>query len=458
MIEINGYEIGRLLGTGAFGETYKAKKNGTTVALKLIREEAIQRDVDVRRFQREVRAIQKAVGQNVVRLLDSGMGRLGNEIRYYIALEYLEGKNLAETFKDANFKFNDPILKSILLQTINGLETVHGQNIIHRDLKPANIFFTNDSLIKLLDFGLVKMLDYTTLTIRPGQPIGTPLYIAPEILLARTVDYRADFYSLGVLIYYLTTNEYPFYADTPFELYARVINEPPRSPTKYNSKISSDFENLILRLLSKEPYQRFNSHEELKNAIEDIDFHVSKSKKLSVASQRTYPKKWFFNVMHNEGSEVRNFIENGGELQGVLYPAHFLPKYRATLKLLQEHNIHYIIDPSTPKFAYSTFAKTKGLVELPYLPDRNTVLAPSGLGTIDKLQKYAKGCIDWQIYWKSSGLVAPYHFCRNLDSEWLDVDIKLLEESVSYVKKQNYMFPVLAGICLGHRTLYEFPK
>lgn len=449
MLEIAGYKIGRLLGKGAFGETYEATKDGVKVALKLIKEEAIQRDVDVKRFNHEVKAIQKAVGINVVKFFDSGVGNLGNEIRYYIALEYLEGKNLAEAFKDSNYNFSEKTLKSILLQIIDGLETVHNQNLIHRDLKPANIFLTNDEVIKLLDFGLVKMLDYTTLTTRPGQPIGTPLYIAPEILLAQVVDFRADFYSLGILIYHLITNEYPFYANTPFELYARVINEPPKPPTKYNSKISSDFENLVLKLLSKQPFERFNTHKELKDEINKTDLEISAQNKIDLVSDKVnYPKRWFFNLLNTEGTELKNFINSGGKPHGFVYPAHLLPKYKNTIYFLQEQKIPYIIDPSTPKLAYSTFAQTKGLVELPYLPDKNNVLTPSTLGTINELQKYAKGCLDWQLKWNSSALIAPYHFCRNLNSEWLDIDIKLIEESISYAKSIGYKSPVLAGICL----------
>ena len=450
MLEINGYKIGRLLGKGAFGETYEAKKDVLTVALKLIKEEAIQRNIDIKRFNREVDSIQKAVGENVVKFLDSGVGNLGNEIRYYVALEYLEGKNLADAFKDAKFSFHAKDLKSILIQTVNGLETVHNQNIVHRDLKPANIFLTDDGIIKLLDFGLVKMLDYTTLTTRPGQPIGTPLYIAPEILLAQVVDFRADFYSLGVLIYYLITNEYPFYANTPFELYARVIKEPPKSPTKYNSKISSDFENLVLNLLSKEPFQRFNSHSQLRDAIENTEFEIQQKIKNTSTEPKSInnPKRWFFNLLHTEGNELQRFVETTGKPHGIVYPAHFLPKYKKTIAFLQEKGIPYILDPSTPKFAYSTFAQTKGIVKLPYLPDKNSVLTPSDLGTIDKLQEYAKGCLDWQLKWKSSALIAPYHFCRDLNSEWLDVDIKLAEESVSYANEVNPELKVLVGICL----------
>ena len=451
MLEIAGYRIGKLLGKGAFGETYEAIKNGQRVALKLIKEEAIQRDVDVKRFQREVRAIQKAVGKNVVQLLDSGVGNLGNEIRYYVALEYLEGKNLADAFRDSSYKFSEQKLKSILLQIIDGLETVHNQNIIHRDLKPANIFLTDSGEIKLLDFGLVKMLDYTTLTTRPGQPIGTPLYIAPEILQGKFVDYRADFYSLGILIYHLVTfGGYPFTANSPFELYARVVNESPKSPTKHNTKLSSDFENLILNLLCKQPYQRFNNHAELRSKIENTNLEITKgTAKSSISKTETYPKRWFFHLLHTEGGELESYIKTNGRAHGFIYPAHFLPKYQRTLKFLEERNIPYLIDPSTPRFPYSTFTQTQGILNLPYLPDKNNVLVPSALNTIDKLQKYAIGCMEWQLKWKSAALIAPYHLCRDLNSEWLDIDIKLIEESISYAKNINSNINVLAGICLN---------
>lgn len=128
MPEIAGFQLGKLLGQGAFGETYEAIKNGERVALKLIKEEAMQQGFDLRRFQREVRALQKATGPNVVRLLDSGVGQLGNETRYYVALEYLEGQDLAKAFRTSGFQFGETDLKNILVQILDGLKTVHDQN------------------------------------------------------------------------------------------------------------------------------------------------------------------------------------------------------------------------------------------------------------------------------------------------------------------------------------------
>lgn len=451
MAEIAGYQIGSLLGKGAFGETYEATKAGQRVALKLIHEEAMRQGFDVRRFQREVRALQKAVGPHVVKFIDAGLAQLGNEPRYYLALEYLEGQDLAHAFRDAGDSFDEAGLKNILTQIVSGLETIHVHNIVHRDLKPANVFLTSEGQIKLLDFGLVKMLDYTTLTTAPGQAIGTPLYIAPEILRGDEVDYRADFYSLGVLIYHLVTGgEYPFMARTPLELYAQVVNNPPAPPTRYNRKLSSEFENLILILLSKQPYERTFNHAELTAAIRSTPVSIPRSAGAIARARRTaYVKRCFFRLLHTEKGVIERFINAEGAIDGLVLPANYLPRYRNSLNAYRGMELDYIFDPVSYRLAYSSFAQTEGLVNLPYVPDSNNVLTPNDLQTLRAQQTYARACIDWELQWQCSVLVAPFHFSRDLASPWMDIDIKLIEESVAYARTIKNAPPVYAGLCLN---------
>lgn len=451
MTTIGGYQLGNLLGHGAFGETYEATKAGARVALKLIKEEAMQQGFDLRRFQREVRALQKAVGPHVVRFIDAGVGQLGNETRYFVALEYLEGQDLARAFRAANNSFTEPDLKRILTQIIAGLETVHTPNIVHRDLKPANVFITQSGEVKLLDFGLVKMLDYTTLTTMPGQPIGTPLYIAPEILRGDGVDYRADFYSLGVLIYHLVTQgNYPFSARTPLELYARVVNNQPTPPTRHNRSLSSEFENLILTLLAKQPYERPSSHDELIKAIQATPVTVPSIPTAPTLPKKTsYAKQCFFHLLQTEKGEAEEFIKAGGKMDAFIYPANFLPRYEKSLDALRNLGIPYLFDPVTYRLPYSSFALTQGLVKLPYVPDPNNVLTPNALQTLQAQQAYVKGCIDWQLQWKCSILAAPFHFCRDLSSQWTDIDIKLIEEGIAYARSQQGAPPVYAWMCIN---------
>lgn len=451
MREINGYQLGRLLGQGTFGETYEATKAGQQFALKLIREEAVLQGWDAKRFEREVRALQKAVGPNVVKFIEAGEAAIGNETRLFVVLEYLDGQDLAKYFRSANNKLDEAALKNILIQIVTGLKTIHSQNIIHRDLKPANAFVTNTGQIKLLDFGLVKMLDYTTLTTAPGQPIGTPLYIAPEILRGDEVDIRADFYSLGVLMYHLVTEgQYPFVGRTPLELYAQVVNNPPLPPTRHNQSLSSEFENLILILLSKQPYERTFNHDELERAIQSTPVVIPQTAPAVARAKRTeFPKRCFFRLLHNEKGDVEQFVKARGKIDAIEYPANFLPRMQKSLAAYRQWGIPYLFDPVTYRLAYSSFALTDGLVKLPYVPDPNNKLTPRELQTIQALQKYARGCIDWQMQWKCSTLVAPFHFSRDLGSPWIDIDIKLIEESVGYAKSLKGAPPIYAGLCLN---------
>jgi serine/threonine-protein kinase len=448
---IGGYDIGRLLGHGAYGETHEATKAGERVALKLIKEDAMQQGYDVRRFQREVRALQKAVGPHVVRFIDAGVGQIGNETRYFVALEYLEGQDLAHAFRAAGNAFAEAELKRVLSQILYGLKTVHAQNIVHRDLKPANVFLTRSGEVKLLDFGLVKMLDYTTLTTMPGQPIGTPLYIAPEILRGDTVDYRADFYSLGVLLYHLVTQgNYPFTARTPLELYAHVVNNAATPPTRHNRLLSSEFENLILTLLAKQPYERPTKHDELVDAIQTTPVAVPRQAKI-ISSPKTvdYTKECFFHLLHTEKGEVEQFVNAGGKLDALIYPANFLPRLKNSLDAFKKLGLRYLFDPVTYRLAYSSFAQTQGLVKLPYVPDPKNVLTTAALQTLQAQQAYARKCIDWQLQWNCSILVAPFHFCRDLSSQWTDIDIKLIEESIAYARSKPNAPPVYAWLALN---------
>jgi serine/threonine protein kinase len=452
MAEIGGYLLGRLLGKGAFGETFEATKAGQSFAIKIIKEEAFEAGYDAQRFQREVRSLQKVKNPRIVQLVESGHDLIGQEKRYYIVMELLSGQDLYQFAKASNFKIAEDTPRSLLLQTLEGLRAIHDQGIVHRDLKPQNIFVTQKHDVKILDFGLVKMLNYTTLTTLPGQPIGTPMYIAPEILRSEDIDHRADFYSLGVMLYYLVTEgRFPFDAAQPLELYAKVISEPPVPPTARNANISSDLENTILTLLMKQPYQRFHSHQAVQDRLATVKFFLAeKSPPLQPVRFPRYAKRCFFRLLHNEGVEnIATFLKAGGRMDGFEFPANFLPRYQNSFKQYQEMNLACILDPVTYRLPYTSFALTDGLVKLPYVPDPRSVLEPRDLRSLEALQRYARGTIDWQQRWKASILVAPFHHARDLSSPWIDIDIKLMEEALDHARRANYNKPVYGGLCLN---------
>lgn len=449
MLEVGGYKIGKLLGVGAFGETYIAVKEGKQFALKLIKEEAILKGFDINRFKRECRALEKVRHDNVVKLIEYDQAKIGNDLRYFLVMEYLSGQDLEKYFQSNSFDIDEKDLKNILVQVLSGLNAMHKKNILHRDIKPQNIFITDNGVIKLLDFGLVKMIDYTTLTMTGEGPKGTPLYIPPEAIRGEKLDYRSDLYSLGVMIYYIVTKGYyPFEARNILQLINMALNQPPTTPKTYNKRISNEFENLILMLLSKQPYERNISHEELVEAIKTTPIMLETVIRTSRKTSKLKKEVWY-RLLPTEKSEILEFIENSGELDGIEYVANYLPRYQKTLKELQEKNVKYFFDPATNRLAYSTFSQTKGLVALPYCWDSFNRLTPDKLKDITHIKRYVSQVIDWQAQWDVDFFVAPFHYHHNLGDAWLETDIKLLHETVDYARKKYKNRKVYSGICLN---------
>lgn len=449
MIRIGEYKLGSLLGMGAFGETYIAVKDSKKFAIKLIKEDAILKGFDLKRFTRECRALEKVRHENIVNIIEYGQTKIGNSLRYFLVMEYLAGQDLEKYFQSNAFDVNEKDIKEILAQVLAGLQAIHEKNILHRDIKPQNIFITDDGKIKLLDFGLVKMVDYTTLTMTGEGPKGTPAFIPPEAIRDEKLDYRADLYSLGVMIYYiLTKGRYPFEATNILQLINMALNEPPTPPKKYNKKLSNEFENLVLMLLSKQPYERNISHKELAAAIIRTPV-VLETVKYSAWKEQGRKKEVWYRLSNTEGNKVLNFKDRKRTLYGIEYPAHFLPRFKKLLGKLLTRNVKYFFDPSTNRFAYSTFSQTKSLLELPYCWSQFDRLTPDKLRDINDIKKYVKQVIDWQAQWRVEFFVAPFHYHRHLGDPWLETDIKILHEAVHYVRENFGNKKIFSGICLN---------
>jgi len=449
MIQVGGYEIGDLLGVGAFGETYIAKKEEKTFALKLIKEDAILKGFDINRFNRECRSLEKVQHENIVKLIEYGQAHVGNDLRYFLVMEYLSGRDLEKYFQSNAFDIDEKNLKNILDQVLTGLRVIHRKNILHRDIKPQNIFITDNGLIKLLDFGLVKMIDYTTLTMTGEGPKGTPSYIPPEAIRGEKLDYRSDFYSLGVMIYYIVTKgHFPFEAANILQLINMALNEPPTPPKKYHKSLSNEFENLILMLLSKQPYERNITHEDLAKAIKStpivLDSIVPAFKKMTDS-----PGEVWYRLLPNEKSKILEFIDKTNGVAGIEYAANLLPRNSNTLKEFKKRHIRYFFDPSTNRLAYSTFSQTKGLQALPYCWDNFDRLTPDRLRDFNVIRRYVSEVIEWQAQWGVDFFVAPFHYHRHLGDSWLEIDLKILHEAIDYVRENYKNMQIFSGICLN---------
>lgn len=249
--EIAGYQPREILGVGGFAQTYRAEKGGRDFALKILHE--LPTGTDAVRFEREVGALQLQ-HPNLVSYVESGIGRYGGLERAYIAMPYLPGRTLKQAIDGTRGR---PLtmrqIRLIAAAVSDGLEFLHSHNVTHQDLNPKNIFLTEDGQILILDFGLAKFHDLATLTLE-GHIVGTPAYLAPEQLRGE-VDLASDLYALGATLYYCLTGRPPF-TGHPMALMRMIELEDPEPPRAHNPEVDPSLDDLVLRLLAKEPVQR----------------------------------------------------------------------------------------------------------------------------------------------------------------------------------------------------------
>lgn len=192
-------------------------------------------------------------------------------------MEYFEGETLRNYLKKDN---NVDSLVKIFVSILYGVRDLHNtifdtEGIIHRDLKPDNIMIDNNHNIKIIDYGLSKIIDFSSIT-STGTQSGSPLYMSPEQLKdSKHIDYRANIYALGIILYEMLTKNIPYKATTLPELLMIILNEPVIPPRQYNPSISEGIENIILKATAKEPFARFQTVDEFINVFDE-----NKSKKI----------------------------------------------------------------------------------------------------------------------------------------------------------------------------------
>ncbi|MEE2758108.1 MAG: protein kinase [Myxococcota bacterium] len=273
--EIAGrYRIESKLGDGGMGEVYRAVQTAMArpIALKILNDELAQKPSQVERFKREAQAASQLTHPNTIVVHDFGQCDDGT---LFIAMEYLEGMALAEVLNKSE-RLEPRRLVNILAQVCDSLQEAHDQQVVHRDLKPENIFLTSrgdeDDFAKVLDFGIAKltkapdgqMVDRLT---RAGTLCGTPHYMAPEQIRDETVDWRADIYALGVLIYYTLAQKEPFDADKLVDVLTMHLHKDPPAIDWGSGDVDPAYFQLesVARLaLSKDREDRPQSARELK--------------------------------------------------------------------------------------------------------------------------------------------------------------------------------------------------
>ncbi len=273
---LDRYQVESLLGAGGFGAVYKARHVHTDalVALKVLKRHLGADPGMVERFLREARAAAAVGSDHIVRVLDAGQSTEGMT---FLALELLEGVDLKDL---ASNEAPLPAMRVVLLclQVLDGLEAAHRKGIVHRDMKPANAFVvrkvdergTDKDFVKLLDFGISKMHaeSGTSGLTMTGVAMGTPSYMAPEQFFdARSVDARADVYSVAVMMYELLSGRLPLEADSYAELIVKVRTESPLPLKQIAPGVPQGLADAVMVGLAKEKQQRWGSAKEFNHAL-----------------------------------------------------------------------------------------------------------------------------------------------------------------------------------------------
>jgi serine/threonine-protein kinase len=276
---VGEYVIEELIGRGGMGLVYRATHPliGKTVAIKVLTS-AVAADPDAHgRFVQEARAVNQIRHKNLIDIF--GFGQLLDGRQYYV-MEYLEGRALGAYIEELG-RLPAGMALPIFHDILRALAAVHDKGIVHRDLKPDNVFLSQEEGIdrptmKLLDFGVAKLLssdgDGGVSRTRTGTPVGTPLYMSPEQCLGKHVDARADLYAVGIMLFEALTGRLPFLADTYFELLQQHLTKAPpiASDTAPDVGISAEMDELIARLLEKDPALRYQSAGEALEALEAV--------------------------------------------------------------------------------------------------------------------------------------------------------------------------------------------
>ncbi|CAN5319477.1 hypothetical protein BH20ACI1_BH20ACI1_18570 [soil metagenome] len=278
------YEIMKKIGAGGMGEVYLAedKKLDRKVAVKILNEKFAKHESNLHRFIKEAKAASALNHPNILVIHEIGETEDAN----YIVSEFIEGETLREVIKKSPLKLSE--ILEISTQIANALVAAHHAKIIHRDIKPENIIIRPDGFVKILDFGLAKLVEQKAVgfedeTVKQNQTakgviLGTVNYMSPEQAKGEKVDARTDIFSFGVTLYEMIAGRTPFAGDSMSETFANLINSEPHPLSRFTANVPDELQRIVAKTLRKKKDERYQTTKglfaDLKSLQRRLDFET----------------------------------------------------------------------------------------------------------------------------------------------------------------------------------------
>ena len=274
---IGDYEVIRELGHGGMGEVYLVRNvlSDRTEAMKVLLPSLAGRSEFVARFMREIKVLASLEHPNIAALRTAFTA----DDQFVMIMEYVEGTTLAERLERGPFPTADAL--NYTGQVLSALSYAHGKHVIHRDIKPGNMMLTPQGVVKLMDFGLARSADEVGLTMT-GMTLGSLDYASPEQVQSQPTDERSDLYSVGVSLYQMVTGQRMFSVTSSFSIMEAQIKQIPRPPIDVLPTVPQALNDVIMRAVSKDPAQRFQTADAFREALSQLSAAPSHA-----ANQRT---------------------------------------------------------------------------------------------------------------------------------------------------------------------------
>jgi eukaryotic-like serine/threonine-protein kinase len=370
-VNFGRYFIIKEVGHGSMGVVYQARdpQIDRVVAIKVLRQDRTVNETFVKRFLKEAKVIGRLSHPGIVTIYDVGE----EQGKVYIAMEFLEGCSLADILRDRRLKLDEVVEFGI--QIAKALDYIHQRGIVHRDIKPSNIDVQPDGQIRITDFGIAHIDDSsTTLQTQIGDIMGTPAYMSPEQVLGKLVDGRSDIFSLGVTLYEMCTGKRPFGGDggTLAKVFNDIIQSTPSEPCVAEALIPTELSGVIMMALQKEPNNRFQTGNELAEALKMSPIRKENDVAAKPAPLSVQNNKWSFGMLL-WGSMIAILAI------GVIYYA-----YRSNQNIQPKQTVSTekapsaekpVVPPVPPPDARSTASIPSAVV--PSEPEKPLVSAPS---------------------------------------------------------------------------------